>query len=343
MNKNSPKVTIVVNSYCDLHKLQWCIEALKKVQYNNREIIVVSYGIPETNIKTTEISHYVDKLILLKKDLGPSAQRNIGFNAADPHSEYVLFVDDDVMLSEITVKNLIRVMMSSPKIGIAQPLLITPDGLIDCAGAYIDVLGYSYMPLRGKPAYSLNPIIEHFKISYAASACLILRTNIFRDDRIFQPFDSDFYFNYEDVDLSLRTWMKGFMVVCIPSAIAVHKRGRTAKMARSPANLIYLNTRNKFITLVSILGIKILPLFVFFECLKAIYLFKINREHALSTFSAILWGFKNFKRIILRHKFLIKNTAKSNMLPLILLKPHLLTLVHEFRSHYNLNTALFKK
>ena len=212
MDKDSPKVTIIVNSYRDLQKLQLCIEALKKVQYNNKEVIVVSYGIPEANIKTAEISHYVDKLILLKKDFGLPGQRNIGFNAADPRSEYALFVDDDVMLSEFAVKNLIHIMMSSPKIGIAQPILITPDGLIDCAGAYVDILGYSYMPLRGMPVYSFNSPVEYFKISYAAGACLILRTNIFRNDKILQPFDAEFYFNYEDVDLSLRTWMKGFMV-----------------------------------------------------------------------------------------------------------------------------------
>jgi GT2 family glycosyltransferase len=336
MDKDSPKVTIIVNSYRDLQKLQLCIEALKKVQYNNKEVIVVSYGIPEANIKTAEISHYVDKLILLTKDFGPPGQRNIGFNAADPRSEYALFVDDDVMLSEFAVKNLIHIMMSSPKIGIAQPILITPDGLVDCAGAYIDILGYSYMPLRGKPAHSFNPTIEYFKISYAASACLILRTNIFRNDKILQPFDAEFYFNYEDVDLSLRTWMKGFMVVCIPSAMAIHNRGRTAKMVISPANLIYLNTRNKFITLVSLVGIKTLPLFIFFECVKAVCLIKINREHALATFKAILWGFKNFRKIILR-KILIKKANKRNVSSYILLTPRFSTLIREFRSHYSLS------
>ena len=338
-NKSLPKISIIINSYRSLYKLQSCIVGVKNSIYSNKEIIVVSYGISEGDIKKTGISFYVDKLILLKKDLGLPAQRNVGFKAIDPSSKYVLFVDDDVILNELALVNLIRIVEDFPNIGLVQPLLITPDGLIDCAGAFIDVLGYSYMPFHGEPVSSLGTRENFFEISYGAGACLLLRADIFRFDEIFHPFDASFYFNYEDVDLSLRIWKKGFIVACIPSAVAVHKRGRTAKMARSPANLIYLNTRNKFITLVSILGIKTLPLFIFFECLKAICLLKINREHTLSTFSAILWGFKNFKRIILRRKILIKNATKSNMLPRILLNPHFPTLVREFRSHYSLNTA----
>jgi GT2 family glycosyltransferase len=335
-NKSLPRISIIINSYRDIYKLQSCIAAVKKSIYNNKEIIVVSYGISKNDIKETGISFYIDKLILLKKDLGLPAQRNIGFKAVDPSSKYVLFIDDDVILNELTLINLIRTIEDFPNIGLAQPLLITPDQLIDCAGAFIDILGYSYMPFHGEPISSLNTRANFFKVSYGAGACLLLRADIFRANEVFQPFDASFYFNYEDVDLSLRVWKKGFMVVCVPSATAVHNRRRTAKLKKSPAYLVYLNTRNKFITLASLSDIKTLPLFILFECIKAIYLLKINPAHTLAIFSAILWIFQNFKNIHIRRKILKEKINKNDALSTIILKPHFPTLIRNFRHHYDL-------
>ncbi|MEM3526001.1 MAG: glycosyltransferase [Candidatus Jordarchaeaceae archaeon] len=114
MNGNPPKVSIVVNSFKDLDKLKLCVDAIKKTRYDNKEVIVVSYGIPERAIKTSNISSSINKLILLKKDLGPPAQRNIGFKTRDDDSKYVLFVDDDVLLTELAIENLIRVLEMFP-------------------------------------------------------------------------------------------------------------------------------------------------------------------------------------------------------------------------------------
>jgi len=335
-NRSLPRISIIINSYSDIYKLQSCVAAVKKSTYNNREIIVVSYGISKNDIKETGISFNVDKLILVKKDVGPPAQRNVGFKAKDPSSKYVLFIDDDVILNELTLINLVRVMEDFPNIGLAQPLLITPDQLIDCAGAFIDLLGYSYMPFHGEPMSSLKTKADFFKVSYGAGACLLLRADIFRAGEIFQPFDASFYFNYEDVDLSLRIWKKGFIVVCVPSATAVHNRGRTSKLKKSPAHLVYLNTRNKFMTLASLSDIITLPLFILFECIKAIYLLKVNPAHSFATFGAILWISQNLKKVYIRRKILKEKVNEDHTLSAVILKPHFPTLISDFRRHYDL-------
>jgi len=331
---NLPMVSIIINSYRDLDKLRQCLEALNKLEYDNKEIIIVTYGIPLQNIRKALKKMNYNKLILLKKDYGLPAQRNIGFKFADPSSRYVLFIDDDVVLDKTALSNLVRVAETFPDIGLAQPLLVAQDGFIDCAGAYIDFLGYSYNPFRGLPLSLFIVRKEFYEISYGAGACLLLRADIFRNDKFFKPFDPSFYFNYEDVDLALRTWMKGYKVVCIPSAKAIHKRGRTSKMGILPPFLIYLNTRNKFITLGSLLGTKYLILFIIFELLKSIYLFKVNFGHAIATLYAILWGIKNFRLISFRKKILMINIGENRHPNIFVIKPHIRNLINELKLHY---------
>jgi GT2 family glycosyltransferase len=334
---NLPMVSIIINSYRDLDKLRQCLEALNKLEYDNKEIIIVTYGIPLQNIRKALKKMNYNKLILLKKDYGLPAQRNIGFKFADPSSRYVLFIDDDVVLDKTALSNLVRVAETFPDIGLAQPLLVAPDGFIDCAGAYIDFLGYSYNPFRGLPLSLFIVRKEFYEISYGAGACLLLRADIFRNDKFFKPFDPSFYFNYEDVDLALRTWMKGYKVVCIPSAKAIHKRGRTLMMKLSPAHLIYLNTRNKFVTVGSILGFKYLVLFIFLEILKSLYLFRFNYYHALATISGILYGIKNFNIVVFRRKLLNdrRNNIKKLLVENIIIKPNTSVLISEFKRHYD--------
>ena len=339
MIENLPRVSIVINSYKDLCKLESCVSAIEKIQYNNKEVIVISHGISEKAIKTSEIDSYIDKLILLDQDLGAPAQRNIGFKARDNRSKYILFVDNDVLLTESTIENLVRVLEMYPNIGIAQPLSVTSNGFVDCAGALIDSLGHSYAPFRGTRVSLFKAKADYIPVSYSTTACLVLRVSFFSKDKCFQPFDETLYFNYEDVDLSLRSWLRGIKVVCAPSAIVVHEKGRTAALRRSPRYLVYLNTRNKFITLTSVLNLKTLftyvPLFIVFESMKAVCLLGINSLHTLSMFKAILWCLQNLRRIHIRRKFVLETAVENNMLPIVINKPCFSALISAFKAHYS--------
>ncbi|MEM3605024.1 MAG: glycosyltransferase family 2 protein [Candidatus Bathyarchaeia archaeon] len=336
----SLKVSVVINSYKNLQKLESCVKAVIETLYDNKEIIVVSYGIPKISIKASNVNSYIDKLILLKEDLGLPAQRNIGFKARSNNSKYVLFVDDDVLLTKLSIKNLISVLEKNPHIGVAQPLLVTPNGHIDCIGGFIDFLGYSYMPFHGESLSSFNARREYIPISYAAGACCCLRVDYFLGSKHFQPFDDSFYFNYEDADLSLRAWIRGIDVVCIPSAIAIHERGRTASLKRAPNHFIFLDTRNKFVSLTSVLEPRMLfvyiPFFIIFELLKAIYLLAIHPVHAFLTFKAILCCLKGFKEIWMRRKIVRKIAVKNNKLSSVIYKPAFSALIREFKIHYGL-------
>lgn len=303
-------------------KLSTALEALKKDEYPNKELIVVTYGIDDSGF-LNEVRDQVDKLIVLNSDLGAASQRNIGFKNRDDDSKYVLFVDDDVKVNQDTLSQLVKIVELNPDISIAQPLLVDSEGAIDCCGMMIDQLGYSYYNLNGVKAKDVRFTEDIIPVSYAVTACVLVNANSIMD--VFQrPFDDSYYFNYEDVDFCLRNWIKDKKVACIPSAQATHNRGRTSNLGRSPENLVYLNTVNKFRTLFSVYDgahvIKFIPLFILMELAKSIMLMNVNFGHSIATFQAISTIFKelssnlnrrrqvqSLKKVSLHEKAVIKN------------------------------------
>lgn len=333
------QVSIVVTAFKDVKKLNRCLRALCNDFYSKKEIILVTYGIKPQEIDN-DLRTVITKHITLSTDKGYAYQKNLGFKHADPNSKYVIFIDDDVEIFPHTIETLVSVLEKHEDIGLAQPLLITEDFRVDSIGAYIDYLGYSYVPLRGLDA---NSMIDRnkkrfYKVTYVAS-CVILRTKLFKNSP-FQPYDDFFFFNYEDVDLALKTWLKGYKVVCIPSAIAIHRRGRTTSLGRAPAKFVYLNSRNKLLTLLSVydslLILKYIPLLFVFEFLKTILLLRKNTSHSIVSLLAIIWVIKNFKFVI-RRRWIVRSLSKSKAFNPVIIKPHFRTLIYEFWRHYEQN------
>ncbi len=323
-----PRVSIVLNSFMNREKLSSSIEALKKDEYPNKEVIVVSYGIDDLGF-LDEIKSQVDELMVLESDLGAASQRNIGFKNRDDDSKYVLFVDDDVQVNNETLSQLVKILELNPDLSIAQPLLVDSEGAIDCCGMMIDQLGYSYYNLKGVKAKDIRFKKDIIPVSYAVTACVLVNVKSIVDE--FQrPFDDSYYFNYEDVDFCLRNWIKDMKVACIPSALATHNRGRTSNLGRSPENLVYLNTVNKFRTLFSVYDgmevLKFIPLFILMELAKSIKLMNVNYGHSKATFQAISTIFKEFgsninrrrqvqslKKVSLHKKAVIKNWLNCSL------------------------------
>ena len=335
MRNIKPKVSIVITAYKDVIKLNRCLEAICKDPYENKEIILVSYGINPEEIDAN-LRSCIYKHIILKHDKGYVYQKNIGFRNMDHYSKYVMFIDDDIEIRPNTITTLVFILEKFNDIGLAQPLLITKDHRVDSIGAYIDYLGHSYMPLRGIKLSEIKLKGSLYKVSYVAS-CVILRTNLFRYSP-FQPYDDFFFFNYEDVDLALRTWLKGYKVVCVPLAIAVHKRGRTSSLKNVPARFVYLNVRNRLITLTSIYDllsiVKYIPLLILFELIKAIILLKNYPSHSIASLHALTWFMKNLRYVIRRRHILKFLRKRKEILNMIMIKPHFPTLIQEFKRHY---------
>ena len=133
-----PPVSIIIVNYDGISLLQDCFESLKKVTYPNLEIILVDNGSSDGSVDFIK-QNYPDTTILeLGKNLGFAFPNNQG--ARKSKGAYLLFLNNDTIVSPNFVSELVEVMESDKEIGIAQSLLLTKEGEIDSSGDFMEPL-----------------------------------------------------------------------------------------------------------------------------------------------------------------------------------------------------------
>jgi len=327
-----PLVNIIINSFLSENKLKRCVDSINKSDYSNFKIYVVSYGVDNLFLTDLKNSNKIHDFCVLKQDKGTSYQRNMGLKMVDCDADFIILIDDDVLPEKKCISVLIKTMINNPFISIAQPLLLH-DGLIDSAGPLIDYLGYTYILYRGYNYTSLKSN-KIYPVSYAASLVVLNLKHVFTKNLYYDLL----YFNYEDVEMSLRKWKNKNQIYMIPEAKALHKRGKTNNMKILDKNLVYYNVRNKLITMCTLYDKDMfiyIFLFAMVEVMKSFIVLFINHEHFIYTLKAYVWVLKNYSIICERRKKINSYDSIKYDIKNILIKPNFLYLYKSFKQHYD--------
>lgn len=166
-------------------------------------------------------------------------QENLGFSTANNQAirtscgRHVLILNDDVVLQQDSLKVLLRVMDSDPRIGAAGPKLLNRDG-----STQLWFTNKRFPRLRGV-LLEMSPLFRVFysdprlralftdygdpelscKTDHLAGACLLLSREALRSTGLF---DEGFQFWYEDVDLCYRIKQAGWDIAYVAEARVVH-------------------------------------------------------------------------------------------------------------------------
>ena len=121
-------VSIVIPTYNRIARLKQVIAALEQQTYplEDIEVIVVSDGSTDgTHEYLASIKTPLNLRFAAQQNSGPAAARNNGFRSA--RSEYVLFIDDDVVPSPQLVAEHMRLHDARPSLVVLGPMLNPPD------------------------------------------------------------------------------------------------------------------------------------------------------------------------------------------------------------------------
>ncbi len=196
MHENEPpKISIIVVNAKGTRQLEKCLKYLTRTNYPNYEITVVDCL---TANLTTWVSEFFPsaKVIHYDYDIGASASHNVEKQTTSADSKYLVFLDNDAYATENWLTELVKVMESDDRIGVAQAKILTTkgNGLLDHTGIAIDALG-TWHTIRGLRADKFTDVFEIFA---ASSAGCIVRRKAFDEAGGFDPD----YFIYDD-DVSL--------------------------------------------------------------------------------------------------------------------------------------------
>ena len=336
MNKASvnPLVSIIILNYNGTGVVDRCVQSVLDSDYSNFEVIFVDNASVDGSCESIVSQFGRDKRLNFIRNMenkGFAEGNNVGLTYAK--GSYITLLNNDTEVEKNWLTELIKVGESDKKIGIIQSKLFfwyNPE-VLESAGAFIDKCGYGFERgfVKGKNIY--ETVDEVF---YANGAAVTVKMQALKEmcPGKFELFDSDFFFAYEDVDLSWRMRLAGYKTVIAPGSVVYHRRSTTT--SRKRGRLVFHHCKNRILTLVKNYNlsnlVKYLPLLIVLELARASSsLASGQSESALAMFRAFIWNITNFnhswkKRLSVQYlvrrmpdqyvTILIKNVNPANLI-----------------------------
>ncbi len=187
--------------------LEPCMESLKKQADSDMEVNII-YTLPE------------------KLSFCQALNKGIAKSKAD----YVLCLNDDVVLDKKFIHEALAGFNKDRKIGMVSGKILRRDGVI------IDSTGLFLTPWRTakERGYGAKDIGQYEKEGFifgVNGAVAFYRRKMLEDIKQGEEyFDSDFRFFYEDLDIAWQAQRFGWKAYYVPGAVAYHLRGGTARI-----------------------------------------------------------------------------------------------------------------
>lgn len=284
-------VTVVIPTYNRSELLEVCLRHLESQTFRSFQVVIVNNGTLDPGC-LARVSSPGIQWIHLPRNEGTAAAFNRGV-AAGRESPYVFILNDDTEVEPDCLALLVKTLEDNPGYSMAAPKLLqwSNPSVLDGVGDEILLGGGAYRVGQGQ--LDEGQFDRREPVFSACGAAALYRRTLF--DEI-GDFDEDYFAYREDVDLSLRAFLRGHRCLYVPEARVRH-RGSATLGSRFHPKIIRLTTRNQILTI-----IKNYPLPVFLRALPRIVVFQI------------LWmGFA-----IAKHAFRASCTGLLGTFPLLL-------------------------
>ena len=217
------KISIIIPVYNNLVLTLNCLESLAGSSYycNDSEVIIVDDGSDDgTEAYFTKVRPPSHRLVYHRNpgNLKFAGACNTGAKLA--RSEYLIFLNNDTIVTQNWDKHLLAVLENDRDAWIAGAKLLYPDRTLQHAGVYIPELspvsfGHVY---NGFPS-CFPPANLEKELLCVTAACLAIRKEDF--DRL-GGFDEIFQNGGEDIDLCLKVIQKGKKIIYQPLCEIIH-------------------------------------------------------------------------------------------------------------------------
>ncbi len=218
LNKNKPKVAIVVITRNRVTVLRRCLNSLKESSFKLSRIIVVDNASEDESREM--VKKDFPKVILLsqKINIGAAEGRNVGARVSK--SELVYFLDDDAYIEQNTIKSAVETILSDKDIAIVQSKVLSSINPKKILGIAHDINTTTSLIT----AYGINEIDKGqyskvMDIPMVGTGWLVKR-EVFN---LVGGFDKKFFIPYEDSDFSLRARNAGYKLYCYSEAKTWHQ------------------------------------------------------------------------------------------------------------------------
>ncbi|MDI6619034.1 MAG: glycosyltransferase family 2 protein [Clostridiales bacterium] len=245
MSATTAKVFIILVNYKKYNDTIECIRSLKKIRYNNFEIIVIDNCSGNGSVDEIKANYPDIKLFSTSKNLGFAGANNLGIKYALEHNaDYILLLNNDTVVDEMFLYYMVESFNKYPDAGIVgnKILYYESKDLLWFAGGRINWLKFRVDHYGNKERD--KEIFNHEKeMDFISGCCMLIKAEVFNKIGLI---DENYFMYYEDVDLCIRAADAGYKLIYNPKSFIYHKVGLSSGGEDSPF-VIKWNTRNKLI------------------------------------------------------------------------------------------------
>ena len=311
-----PLVSIVVLNYNGKHHLKTCLDSLLRTKYPNFEIILVDNGSTDGSVEFVQQNYPTVKIVRLSKNIYTAGGFMAGAIVAK--GKYVALLNNDIEADENWLMPLVEILEKMPWVAAADAKYMNfyERNRFDdsaAAGRWIDYFGNNHT--RGVNEIDYG---QYNKPTYIMGVLTIFRRDILLE---IGGFDLSYIFGYEDIDIGWRLYLAGYKVLYVPESTIYHKSGASSRgrigVRRPRPEFYYLNKRNRLITLMKnySVGNMLITLFVTYleYLLTALYFLSTgNKVYGLQVARAMIWPFKNLRKIMCKRALVQKLRKRSD-------------------------------
>jgi len=238
-----------------------CLDSIKKINASNfrLNVVVIDNGSKEKlNLPQDYLGNIPLKIIIKEKNLGFTGGQSEGINYAfSKNADYVLVLNNDVIVDYNLISELIKALEKNTKYGVASPKIYFSPGfefhknrykeedkgrVFWYAGGIMDFKNVIARH-RGVDEVDKGQYQEVEETDFATGACFLVKKEVL--ERV-GFFDDKYFLYYEDSDLSERIKRKGYKIVYVPDAVLWHKNATAAGGSGSPLQDYYIS-RNRLL------------------------------------------------------------------------------------------------
>lgn len=240
------KLSIVIVTWNSAQRISKCLEAILHDPSlpSSTEVIVSDNASSDDTVAIVDKRFPSVSLIRNLENLGFGAANNEGF--AESHGEYVLFLNDDAMVTPGAVSTMMDFAERHPAVGLIGPRLLNPDGslqrsITNDSSVWLDML-WVLMPFqmdnrdsllrriaaataRHLHLASLGHCSDHSRtspVSCVKGASMLVRRSVLEE---VGGFDEDIFLWAEENELCRRIRKAGWRIVYYPEAEVIHVGG----------------------------------------------------------------------------------------------------------------------
>jgi len=236
---SEPKVYIIVLNYRNYTDTIECLESLLKLQYGNKEIIVIDNASPNDSNKYLKQWVFENKgqpveFIANNSNLGYAGGNNVGIRRAlkDPKMQFVWVLNNDTIVDSNALTALVEKMNDNLNVGVCGSKLI-----YNWDRTKIQGFGGIYNKWVGAVGTIKNEN-EIDKMDYVIGASMFIRREVLTTIGLLSE---DYFLFFEELDYAQR--IKGkYLMSCACDSIVYHKEGASigAKAAK-PKETSYIS------------------------------------------------------------------------------------------------------